>query len=134
MRLVRAIFIALAALSAAAAFGADDDTVISPRSVARADTPVSAASGSFNTLSLVAAAALAGAGGWMVWRNRRGSAVGRDMKSLSVEETRSLGNRQYLVVASYEGKKFLLGVCPGRIDMLSALGDPAPASEFRVRE
>ena len=44
-----------------------------------------------------------------------------DLRSLAVEETRSLGNRQYLVVASYEGKKFLLGVCPGRINLLSAL-------------
>jgi flagellar protein FliO/FliZ len=43
------------------------------------------------------------------------------MRALAVDETRSLGNRQYLVVASYEGKKFLLGVCPGRIEMLSAL-------------
>ena len=40
-----------------------------------------------------------------------------------VEETRALGNRQYLVVASYEGKKFLLGVCPGQINLLSPLGD-----------
>ena len=40
---------------------------------------------------------------------------------LTIDETRSLGSRQYLVVASYQDKKFLLGVCPGRIDLLSAL-------------
>jgi flagellar protein FliO/FliZ len=104
-------------------FGADDNMVISPRSVTRGETPAATTSSSFNSLSLLAALALAGGGGWMVWRNRRGTAAGRDARNLSVEETRSLGNRQYLVVASYEGKKFLLGVCPGRIDMLSSLGE-----------
>jgi flagellar protein FliO/FliZ len=33
-----------------------------------------------------------------------------------------LGNRQFLVVAEYEGRKMLLGVCPGRIELLSELG------------
>jgi flagellar protein FliO/FliZ len=57
----------------------------------------------------------------MVYRNRRGVPTARDMRALAIDETRSLGNKQYLVVASYEGKKFLIGVCPGRIDMLSPL-------------
>jgi flagellar protein FliO/FliZ len=38
-----------------------------------------------------------------------------------IDETKSLGSRQYLVVASYEGRKLLLGVCPGRIDLLTPL-------------
>jgi flagellar protein FliO/FliZ len=43
------------------------------------------------------------------------------LASLKIEETKPLGNRQFLVVASYEGQKFLLGVVPGRVDFLSAL-------------
>jgi flagellar protein FliO/FliZ len=126
--------LALAALLLAApAFAADDETVISPRSVARTETPAASAAGSFNSLSLLLGAALAGVGGWMVWRNRRGQSVGRELRALSVDETRSLGNRQYLVVASYEGRKFLLGVCPGRIDMLSPL-DGATAARDQSRE
>ena len=57
----------------------------------------------------------------MLWRSRGVKMAGRDGHALAVNETRPLGNRQYLVVASYEGKKFLLGVCPGRIELLSAL-------------
>ena len=109
---------------------ADDNTVISPRSAARAEAPAATAASSLNSMSLLLALALAGAGGWMVWKNRRRQAAGRDLRALAVEETRSLGNRQYLVVASYEGRKFLLGVCPGRIDLLSALdGAPAESSQ-----
>ncbi len=42
-------------------------------------------------------------------------------RKLQISETRMLGNRQFLVVAEYEGRKMLLGVCPGRIDYLSTL-------------
>ena len=83
-------------------------------------------------MSLVFGLLLAGAGGWIVWRKCRGVPVGRDLRSLAIDETRSLGNRQYLVVASYEGKKFLIGVCPGRIDMLSPLD--GSSSKEKARE
>jgi flagellar protein FliO/FliZ len=46
-------------------------------------------------------------------------------RKLNVAETRMLGNRQFLVVAEYEGRRMLLGVCPGRIELLSELGDKA---------
>jgi flagellar protein FliO/FliZ len=46
-------------------------------------------------------------------------------RKLNVAETRMLGNRQFLVVAEYEGRKMLLGVCPGRIELLSDLGGKA---------
>ncbi|HEX4666423.1 MAG TPA: flagellar biosynthetic protein FliO [Chthoniobacterales bacterium] len=46
-------------------------------------------------------------------------------RKLSVAETRMLGNRQFLVVAEYEGRRMLLGVCPGRIELLSELGAQA---------
>ena len=66
---------------------------------------------------------LAAAGGWILWRRRSGEAVfsSRIEKKLQIEETRSLGNRQFLVVASYEGRKFLLGVTTERIQMLTEL-------------
>ena len=77
---------------------------------------------------------LGAAGGWMLWnriRTRGPAALGG--RQLAIAETKSLGNRQFLVVASYQNQKFLLGVCPGRIDLLSALGTapdagPAPST------
>ena len=74
--------------------------------------------------------ALAGAGAWLWWRGRRGTPGSglRGDRRLAIAETRSLGNRQYLVVASYDGKKFLLGVCPGRIEMLAPLDPGAPSA------
>lgn len=46
-------------------------------------------------------------------------------RKLNIAETRMLGNRQFLVVAEYENRKLLLGVCPGRIDYLCTLGSGA---------
>jgi flagellar biogenesis protein FliO len=40
---------------------------------------------------------------------------------LEILETRPLGGRQFLVVGRYGHEKFLLGVCPGRIDYLRGL-------------
>ena len=75
---------------------------------------------------------LAGGGVWLLLRSRHAKAAGRVSSALAIDETKPLGNRQYLVVASYEGKKFLLGVCPGRIDLLSPLdGSSAPAKSAR---
>jgi len=48
---------------------------------------------------------------------------------LDVLETRPLGGRQFLVVARHGDEKFLLGVCPGRIDYLTGLKDAAPSAE-----
>lgn len=54
-------------------------------------------------------------------------------RKLHIEESRSLGHRQYLVVAAYEGRRFLLGVCPGSIEYLSGLDSDAatPAGSFQ---
>ncbi len=110
-----------------------DDKVIYPRTTtaqaATAESPGTNSSGS-NTLLLIVAVGAAGAGGWLMWRQRRTPAgvAGRDARKLAVSETRSLGNRQYLVVADYDGRKFLLGVCPGRIDLLSPLEESPPAA------
>ncbi len=120
----RAAALALAALSfvsMAAAAAADDSKVIFPSGATHASAPAASSGSMANLLTLVVALVLAGAGGWLFWRNRRTQHAAGSGHSLAVQETKSLGNRQYLVVASYEGRKFLLGVCPGRIDMLAPL-------------
>jgi flagellar protein FliO/FliZ len=73
---------------------------------------------------LFGALALAAGGTWWFWRTRNQAGPGvRSGHKLGIEETRSLGNRQYLVVAGYEGKRLLLGVTPGRIKLLCDLSD-----------
>ena len=112
---------------------ADENAVISPRTASPAAAPATVP-GSFNSVTLYAGLALAAAGGWMVWRHRRNPLAGRGREALRVDETRPLGNRQFLVVASYEGKKFLLGVCPGRIDLLAPLDGSAAGVPPKARE
>ena len=111
-------------------FAADDDKVIVPGS-SRTEAPAQSTAGGLSSMSLYLGLGLAAVGGWMVWRNRRGTPVGRDSRLLAIDETRSLGNRQFLVVASYENKKFLIGVCPGRIDLLSPLDGSATKEKTR---
>jgi flagellar protein FliO/FliZ len=122
-RLLRLLLLASGLWSAA--FAADDNQVIYPGSSPKSASAAVPTGSSVNTVTLVLGVALAAVGGWLVWRNRRGMPAGRDTRALSIAETRSLGNRQYLVVASYERKKFLLGVCQGNIQLLSALPDAA---------
>jgi flagellar protein FliO/FliZ len=61
------------------------------------------------------------------------SGAAKAERKLHIEESRSLGHRQHLVVASYEGRRFLLGVCPGSIEYLSGLDAEgvAPAGSFQ---
>ncbi|MCE9612523.1 MAG: flagellar biosynthetic protein FliO [Chthoniobacter sp.] len=67
-------------------------------------------------------------GGYYLLRN--GAAIFQPKlkgdRKLNISETRMLGNRQFLVVAQYEDRRVLLGVCPGRIDYLCSLrgGEP----------
>ncbi len=42
-------------------------------------------------------------------------------RKLQLQETWMLGHKQFLAVVDYEGRKMLLGVCPGRIDYLCPL-------------
>ena len=42
-------------------------------------------------------------------------------EQLQILETRALGGRQFLIVAGHADQKFLLGVCPGKIDYLCPL-------------
>ena len=64
-----------------------------------------------------------------VWLLRNGlPAMQRNKgeRKLNITETRGLGARQFLVVAEYENRKMLLGVCPGRIDYLCTLSGAEP--------
>lgn len=121
----------VAFLVASAAFAADDNKVIFPAGNATSASSAASApgSGSLGNVTLIVGLALAAVGGWFVWRGRLAAPIGRDQRLLSLSETRSLGNRQYLVVATYENKKFLLGVCPGRIDLLAPLHEGAAPAE-----
>jgi len=107
-------------LCASSTLAADDSKVFYPASSAPASAP---AGGGLGSLSLVLGILLAAVGAWLVWRGRRAAPRTAEGHALAIEETRSLGNRQFLVVASYADKKFLLGVCPGRIDHLAVLHD-----------
>jgi flagellar protein FliO/FliZ len=123
-RLVRGGTIAFIALAlVAAAFAADDNKILYPAGSAPKSAP---AGGSLGNVTLVIGLLLAAGGAWFVWRGRGVTPRTADGRALAIEETRSLGNRQYLVVASYQDKKFLLGVCQGRIDLLAPLHDEQP--------
>ena len=127
-RPVFAAFMAVAVVAAGFAAG-DDSKIFIPGASSSASAPAIGAG--LGTVTLLVGLALAGVGTWLVWRARSGSPVGRDMRQLAIHETRSLGNRQYLVIASYEEKKFMLGVCPGRIDLLAPLAAPTDEKDSR---
>jgi len=126
MRLRRTLAAGLAAftLVSLAAAAPDDAKIIFPGAASAASSTTTG--GGLGSVTLLVGLALAGLGTWLVWRARNGAPVGRDARTLAIHETRSLGNRQFLVVASYEDKKFLLGVCPGRIDLLVPLDERSP--------
>lgn len=100
--------------------GADTNGVIYPRPVG---APVETAPGQSSRYlpTLLAVLAMGAGGGWLFWRARRAPGGVAPLRKLAIAETKSLGNRQFLVVAMYDDKKFLLGVCPGRIDLLTPL-------------
>jgi flagellar protein FliO/FliZ len=115
------------ALAASASFAADAQGVYMPAGPSTSVSPISGNPG-MGAVTVIGTLLLACAGGWLLLKGRKLPFPGRVVKKLSIDETRSLGSRQYLVVASYEGKRMLLGVCPGRIDLLTSLGgqDAAP--------
>ncbi len=112
------------------------ETVIYPhRSADRPNTsPVDRDDSGGSKLFLAGAFLLALGGGWLLLR-RRGlplSRVVRNERMIVVEETKSLGNRQYLVVAGCEGRRFLLGVTPGRIQLITPLEDSDTGADSAV--
>jgi flagellar biogenesis protein FliO len=50
---------------------------------------------------------------------RRKSLNSLNKEGISISETKSLGNKQFLVVAEYKGESFLLGISPSQIQFLS---------------
>ena len=102
-------------------------TVIYPQAIPERTVMPSAVEkgGTRSWTLLMGALMLAGGGAWFLIKRRGpgGLLPGRSERKIVIEESRSLGNRQYLVVAGYEGKKFLIGVTPGQIQMLAPL-DP----------
>lgn len=123
-RIVRSLSVTLwaCAFMAIVATAADDNKVIFPGGSGASGAPAPApGSAGMGNVTLVVGLVLAAVGGWFVWRGRMSAPLGKAAQQLAISETRPLGNRQYLVVATYEDKKFLLGVCPGRIDLLAPL-------------
>lgn len=109
----------------ASRLGAANDVLIPNASTALGQSVGNAPSG-VGPYTMLVAIVCAVVGGWLFWRNRR-RADGHILKGkLSIAETRSLGNRQYLVVAAYGEKRYLIGVCVGRISLLAPLDDGAP--------
>jgi len=107
------------------------EEVIYPRGSVPAGAPVPVDSRGPGSGLILATAILAATAGWWLWQKRRSSfrAGAAGAARLAIVESRSLGSRQYLVVADYDGRKFLLGVCPGRIEMLTPLdGEKAKES------
>lgn len=129
LRLVTVLGAGVAAFVTARAEPAAGE-VIYPRSAAPVGAPAAVPGSGINSTLLLLGAAAAAAGGFYLWRQRQAGTGGLNgaERRLAIAESRSLGNRQYLVVADYGGKKFLLGVCPGRIDLLSPLDGGQPES------
>jgi flagellar protein FliO/FliZ len=70
--------------------------------------------------------ALFAGGAWLLRNGLPSMQRNRGERKLNITETRGLGARQFLVVAEYENRKVLLGVCPGRIDYLCTLSAAEP--------
>lgn len=54
---------------------------------------------------------------WVLWRKRMPRSVGGNRK-LQICESCMVGPRQFIVVASYEEERVLIGVSPGQIQYL----------------
>jgi len=120
------LFVILAVLLAPVVLRAADTDVIQPRSSAQSPANTVGGNPAQPSWPIATALALCALAGGVFWYKRRapGTTGSRIAKQLSIAESRPLGNRQHLVVADYAGQKFLLGVCPGRIDLLSKLEEP----------
>ena len=108
-----------------------DTAIIYPRSSenAKSDSGAATHGTGYGSGILVVALLMAGTGAWLFWRGRATPAGTLNARKLAIAETKSLGNRQYLVVAAYEDKKFLLSVCPGRIELLTPLDGSTPPAK-----
>ena len=104
---------------------ASSNPLITPRNAPLA-SPLNTESGGLLQLSIYLILLLALlSGGFYVMRNGWGifQAKPKGERKLQIIENRMLGNRQFLIVAEYENRKVLLGVCPGQINYLCTLSE-----------
>lgn len=101
------------------------DDILTPRATGPAADYTGMGSQGLSTSTWIVAAICAAAGIWLYWNNRKRATIPSAKSKLAISETKSLGNRQYLVVAAYGKQKFLVGVCVGRITLLAPLDDGA---------
>jgi flagellar protein FliO/FliZ len=108
-----------------------EETVIFPsRASSAAETEALVPTASNPSGWVFAALVGFGAAGLWWWTRRGKTMAGKKIiNGLAVEQTHSLGNRQYLVVAGCDGRRFLLGVTSGQINMLSDLDATKPSAE-----
>ena len=65
-------------------------------------------------------------GGWLLKNGIPSMQRNKGERKLNISETRGLGARLFLVVAEYDNRKMLIGVCPGRIEYLCTLSGAEP--------
>lgn len=102
------------------------DTVIFPQPV---EPTIARPADSPSTGYIVFVVLCLGGGAWLWFRAKgKGRSLKTNGSEILIEETRPLGNRQYLVLTSCRGRSFLIGVSQGRIDLVSEVppSDPAP--------
>jgi flagellar protein FliO/FliZ len=104
------------------------DTVLYPAGSAAAPAAAPVASSSSSATWVFTVTVVAAAAGFWYWRRRGGHPL-RKHGLIEIEDTRALGNRQFLVVASCDGRRFLLGVAAGGIQMLSPLDAKEEAND-----
>ena len=132
MTALRKIFVLVALGLAGATLSAadkpvklEDESVIYPRNAPAAGQVTPRPADGFPLWStLIVVAVLAGGGFVLLKRGRlTPRAPGAGGQRLAIEETRPLGNKQFLAVATYGERRLLLAVCPGKIDLLCRLDE-----------
>ncbi len=107
-------------------YASDPDLVLHPADRPDPSAPTAVTSAALPGAGWIFVALVAAVGG-AVWAWRRHRPAGHaPRRAIQIEDTRALGNRQFLVVASCDGRRFLLGVAPGGIRLLSPLESDLP--------
>lgn len=123
------VALGLAALATAGTLRAEPEPTLKPTDVVYPHRPAATESvpngpdhRSSSAVIIGLGLVLVATGGWVWWKYRAGPhGMNRGTQHLAIEETRALGNRQFLLVVTHEQRRFLLGVCPGRMEMLAEL-------------
>ena len=111
-------------LGAAPAAPRSADTVIFPQPV---EQSAARPAGTPSTGYIVFVVICLGGGAWLWFRAKgKGRSLKNSGSEISIDETRPLGNRQYLVLTSCRGRSFLIGVSQGRIDVISEVPSSEP--------